>query len=88
LSNPAIGDLLFVSPKTVEHHLSAILGKLEVYETKRWSRPVVAAGSTTRPAPAASRATEYPSGRVLRQPFLTLASILYYGIVETDIAGV
>jgi DNA-binding CsgD family transcriptional regulator len=30
LSNPAIGDLLFVSPKTVEHHVSAILGKLEV----------------------------------------------------------
>ena len=30
LSNPAIGGLLFVSPKTVEHHVSAILGKLEV----------------------------------------------------------
>jgi DNA-binding CsgD family transcriptional regulator len=30
LSNPAIGNSLFVSPKTVEHHVSAILGKLEV----------------------------------------------------------
>jgi DNA-binding CsgD family transcriptional regulator len=30
LSNPAIGARLFVSPKTVEHHVSAILGKLEV----------------------------------------------------------
>jgi len=30
LSNPAIGDRLFVSPKTVEHHVSAILGKLDV----------------------------------------------------------
>ena len=30
LSNPAIGDRLFVSPKTVEHHVSAILAKLDV----------------------------------------------------------
>ncbi len=30
MSNPAIGGQLFVSPKTVEHHVSAILGKLEV----------------------------------------------------------
>lgn len=30
LSNVAIGERLFVSPKTVEHHVSAILAKLEV----------------------------------------------------------
>jgi DNA-binding CsgD family transcriptional regulator len=30
MSNPVIGERLFVSPKTVEHHVSAILGKLEV----------------------------------------------------------
>jgi DNA-binding CsgD family transcriptional regulator/tetratricopeptide (TPR) repeat protein len=30
LSNPAIGTRLFVSAKTVEHHVSAILAKLEV----------------------------------------------------------
>ena len=30
LSNPAIGARLFVSAKTVEHHVSAILAKLEV----------------------------------------------------------
>jgi len=30
LSNPAIGDRLFVSPKTVEHHVSSIIGKLDV----------------------------------------------------------
>jgi DNA-binding CsgD family transcriptional regulator len=30
LSNLAIGERLFVSPKTVEHHVSAILGKLQV----------------------------------------------------------
>ena len=30
LSNPVIGERLFVSPKTVEHHVSAILGKVGV----------------------------------------------------------
>jgi DNA-binding CsgD family transcriptional regulator len=30
LTNPVIGERLFVSPKTVEHHVSAILGKLDV----------------------------------------------------------
>jgi DNA-binding CsgD family transcriptional regulator len=30
LSNSSIGERLFVSPKTVEHHVSAILGKLGV----------------------------------------------------------
>jgi DNA-binding CsgD family transcriptional regulator len=30
LSNQGIGDRLFVSPKTVDHHVSAILAKLEV----------------------------------------------------------
>ena len=30
LSNAGIGERLFVSPKTVEHHVSAILGKLGV----------------------------------------------------------
>jgi DNA-binding NarL/FixJ family response regulator len=29
-SNAAIGERLFVSPKTVDHHVSAILAKLEV----------------------------------------------------------
>jgi DNA-binding NarL/FixJ family response regulator len=30
LQNNEIADRLFVSPKTVEHHISAILSKLEV----------------------------------------------------------
>lgn len=30
LTNPQIGDRLFVSAKTVEHHVSSILGKLDV----------------------------------------------------------
>lgn len=41
-SNPAIGTMLFVSPKTVEAHIRQIFMKLELEETRDYHRRVLA----------------------------------------------
>jgi DNA-binding NarL/FixJ family response regulator len=56
LSNPAIRQRLFVSPKTVEHHVSAILTRLDVAtRDEACSKPGAASGSTNRAPLAQSR---------------------------------
>lgn len=53
MSNPAIAKRLFITPKTTEHHVSSILGKLGL----RARAEVAAFASATDAAPSTPRAT-------------------------------
>jgi DNA-binding NarL/FixJ family response regulator len=66
LSNGEIAARLFISPKTAEHHVGRILGKLDLRSrTEAAAYSVRNAGSNRGSAPTAPRRSDASSNRQL-----------------------
>ena len=89
-TNPEIGAQLFLSPRTVEWHLSKVFGKLGIGSRKELSAALSDVGSR-RPPPAATRAQGARGRDSARTLDLELRQGIHIGEVERrgiDIGGI